>query len=173
MQLLCLSGLRHGQQKKKIEKMYTSIAAEQCNEYGTVIKKHQPHQQGQWSSWSAKKPKIDIAGIDNESDPDDDDFASDRSLTGSSEDDDTEIDEAQPLNAEVYFTWYFDPYSHCIDCRYPPFENHSDHWMWVREVKEEQNNHQRDWRQGQFTKSKSTVSSCNWELLQFSFIVPF
>ena len=50
MQLLCLSGLRRGQQKKKIEKMYTSIAAEQRNEYDTIIKKHQPCQQGQRSS---------------------------------------------------------------------------------------------------------------------------
>jgi hypothetical protein len=52
----------------------------------------------------AKKPKVDIAGMDHQSDPDDGDFASEGSLTESSEDGDTEVDEAQPLNAEVYFT---------------------------------------------------------------------
>ena len=83
--------------------MYTSIAAEQLNEYGTVIKKHQHCQQGHWL---AKKPKIDIASKDNESDPNDGDFTSDGPFMGSSEDDDTtEIDEAQPSNAEVHFFW--------------------------------------------------------------------
>ena len=116
--------------------MYTSIAAEQLNEYGTVIKKHQYRQQGRRL---AKKPKIDIAGEDNESDPDDGDFTSDGPLMGSSEDDDTEIDEAQPSNAEVHFFGSFDPHLLCIDCRYPPIENHSDNWTRVRKTKEEQN----------------------------------
>ena len=120
--------------------MYTSIAAEQLNEFGTVIKKHQRRQRGQRSSRSAKKRKIDVqvAGVDNESDPDDSEFVSDGSLTESSEDGDTEIDEAQPSNAEVYFLCGLsDIHSPCIDCRYPPFKNHSDHRTWVRKAKEE------------------------------------
>ena len=94
--VISLSGLRRGQWKKNIEKMYTSIVAEQHNKYGTVIKKHQPHQWGQWSSRPAKKLKIDIAGMDNRSDPDNDNFVSDGSLMGSSksEDGDTDIDKA-------------------------------------------------------------------------------
>ena len=92
--------------------MHTLIAAEQLDEYGVVVKKHQPHQQGQRSSRLAKKPKVDIAGIDHESDPDDGDFASEGSLTESSEDGDTEVDKAQPLNAEVYVTtWSFNLHS--------------------------------------------------------------
>ena len=92
--------------------MRTSIAAEQLNEYGVIVKKHQPHQQGEQSSRLAKKPKVDVAGMDHESDPDDSDFASDGSLTESSEDGDTEVDEAQPSNAEVYFTkWSFNLHS--------------------------------------------------------------
>ena len=55
--------------------MHTSIAPEQLDEYGVVVKKHQPCQQGQQSSRLAKKLKVDIAGIDHESDPDDGDFA--------------------------------------------------------------------------------------------------
>ena len=34
------SELCHGQWRKNVEKMHTSIAAEQCNEFGAVIKKH-------------------------------------------------------------------------------------------------------------------------------------
>jgi len=85
-----------------VDKLYTSIAAERCNEYGAIIKKHQPHQKGKRSSQSAKKPRVDTTGMD-ESDPEDSDFMSDGSLAGSSEDGDTEVDDAQPLMAEVYF----------------------------------------------------------------------
>ena len=85
--------------------MYASIAAEQHNKYGVIIKKHQPHQWGQQSSWSVNKYKVDLSGMENKSDPDDVDFVSNGSLTESSEDDDMEIDEAQPLNAEVYFIY--------------------------------------------------------------------
>ena len=35
--VMFVSGLWRGQQKKNVEKMYTSIAAEQLNEFGTVI----------------------------------------------------------------------------------------------------------------------------------------
>ena len=92
--------------------MHTSIAAEQLDEYDVVVKKHQPCQQGQWSSRLAKKPKVDIAGINHESDPDDGDFASEGLLMESSEDGNTEVDEAQPSNAEVYFTkWSFNLHS--------------------------------------------------------------
>jgi hypothetical protein len=95
------SALRRGQRKKNIEKMYTSIAAEQCNEDGVIIKKRQLPQRGQQSARLAKKPKLDTAGMDNESDPDDSNFVSDGSSTESLEDGDTEVDEAQPSNAEV------------------------------------------------------------------------
>jgi hypothetical protein len=92
--------------------MHTSIAAEQRNEYGAILKKHQPRQQGQRSSRSAKKPKVDVAGMDHESDPDDSDFASDGSLAESMEDGDTEVDEVQPSNAEVYLAKSsFNPHS--------------------------------------------------------------
>jgi hypothetical protein len=83
--------------------MYASIAADQCNEYGAIIKKRQPCQRGQQSSRLAKKLKADTAGKDDESDPDDSDFASDGSSTESLEDGDTEVDQAQPSNTEVYF----------------------------------------------------------------------
>jgi hypothetical protein len=83
--------------------MHTSIAAEQLNEFGTVTKKHQFRQRGQRSSRATKKPKTDVADMDNESDPDDDDFGSDGLSMGSSEGSDTEIDKVQPLNAEVFF----------------------------------------------------------------------
>lgn len=84
--------------------MQISIAAEQHNEYGSIIKKHQPGQRGQRSRRLAKKPKVDAAGIDNASDPDDSDFMSDELSAESpeSEDGDTEVDEAQPSNAEVF-----------------------------------------------------------------------
>ena len=92
--------------------MHTSIAAEQLDKYGVIVKKHQPHQQGQRSSWLAKKPKVDVAGIDHESDPDDGDFTSEGFLMESLEDGDTEVDEAQPSNTEVYFTkWSFNLHS--------------------------------------------------------------
>ena len=92
--------------------MHALIAAEQFDKYGVIVKKHQPHQQGQWSSQFAKKPKVDIAGIDHESNPDDGDFASEGLLTESSENGDTEVDEAQPSNTEVYFTkWSFNLHS--------------------------------------------------------------
>ena len=84
--------------------MYTSIAAEQRNEYGVIIKKHQPHQRGQKSTRSVKKPRVITAGMDDESDPDDSNFVSDGSSMESSEDGDTEVDEEQPSNAEVYST---------------------------------------------------------------------
>jgi hypothetical protein len=98
-----VSGLRRGERKRNIEKMHTSIAAEQCSEYGAMIKKHHPHQQGQRSSRLTKKPKVDVIGVDHESDPNDGDFASDGSSMESSEVGDTEIDEARPSNAEVCF----------------------------------------------------------------------
>jgi hypothetical protein len=41
--------------------------------------------------------------MNHESNPDDSDFTSDGSLTDSSEDGDTEVNEAQPLNTEVHF----------------------------------------------------------------------
>ena len=82
--------------------MYASIAAEQCNEYGALIKKHQPHQQGQRSNRSAKKPKINVTGMGDASDPEDSDFTSDSLSTESLEGGDTEVDEAQPLNAKVF-----------------------------------------------------------------------
>ena len=77
--------------------------------------------------------------MDNKSDPDDGDFLADGSLTGSSEEGgDTEIDEAQPSNIEVYlFFLFFNPHLPCINCRYPPFKNHSNHRTWVRKAKEE------------------------------------
>jgi hypothetical protein len=81
--------------------MYASIDADQCNEYSAIIKKCQPCQQGQQSNRLAKRLKADTAGKDNESDPDDGDFASDGSSTESLENDDTEVDQAQPSNAEV------------------------------------------------------------------------
>jgi hypothetical protein len=64
--------------------MRTSIAAEQRNEYGAVLKKHQPRQRGHQSSRSAKKPKVDVR-MDHESDPDDGDFTSDGSSMERSE----------------------------------------------------------------------------------------
>jgi hypothetical protein len=82
--------------------MLASIAAEQRNEYGAVIKKRQPCQRGQQSSRSAKKLKVDAAGLDNASDPNDSDFMSDGSSTDSLEDGGTEVDEAHPSNAEVF-----------------------------------------------------------------------
>ena len=92
--------------------MHALIAAEQLDKYGVIVKKHQPCQQGQRSSRLAKKPKVDVAGINHESDPDDGDFASEGLLMESSEDSDTEVDEAQPLNTEVYFTkWSFNLHS--------------------------------------------------------------
>jgi len=92
--------------------MHTLIAAEQHNEYGAIIRKHQPHQWGQQSSWLAKKPKVDTAGMDHECDPDDGNFTSDGSFMESLEDGDTEVDEAQSSNAEVYFIkWSFNPHS--------------------------------------------------------------
>jgi hypothetical protein len=81
--------------------MYASIAADQRNEYGVIIKKRQHCQRGQQSSRLSKKLKADAAGEDNESDPDDSDFASDGLSTESLEDGDTEVDQAQPLNTEV------------------------------------------------------------------------
>jgi len=93
--------LRRGGRKKNTEKMYTSIAAEQCNEFGDVIKKHRAHGQGRRSGRPAKKTKITTTDMDNKSDPDDSDFASDGSLMGSSDDGETEIDEAHPSNAEI------------------------------------------------------------------------
>ncbi|KAI0285201.1 hypothetical protein BC826DRAFT_1109379 [Russula brevipes] len=87
-------GLRRSHRKRNVDKLYTSIAAEQCNEYGATIKKHRPKQQGQRSSRSAKKPRVDTAGMD-ESDPEDSDFMSDGSSVGSSEDGETEVDDAQ------------------------------------------------------------------------------
>ena len=104
---MSLSGFGRGQRKKNVKKMYTSIAADQLDEFGTVVKKHQLRQRGQRSSRPAKKLKIDVAGMDNESDPDDGEFVSDGSLTESSEDGDTEMDEALPSNAEVYYIWSF------------------------------------------------------------------
>ena len=90
--VISLSDLRRGQRKKNTEKMLTSIAAEQCNEFGVVIKKHRLHEQGQRSGRPVKKPKINTADMDNKSDPDDGDFASDSgSFMGSSEGD-TEIE---------------------------------------------------------------------------------
>jgi hypothetical protein len=124
--------------------MHVSIAAEQRNEYGAVIKKHQPCQRGERSSRLAKKPKLDAAGIDNVSDPDDSDFMSDGLLAESleSEDGDIEVDEAQPSNAEVFIYDVLTLRSSlmlcCIDCRYPPFKNCSDNRTWVRKAKEEQ-----------------------------------
>ena len=95
--------------------MYTLIAAEQLNEYGVVVKKHQPRQQGQRSSRSVKKPKVDVADMDHESDPDDSDFPSDGSSMESSEAGDMEVDEAQPSNAEVYFAKLsFNPHLHYV-----------------------------------------------------------
>ena len=94
--------------------MQISIAAEQRNEYDSIIKKHQPGQWGQQSRWLAKKPKVDTAGIDNASDPDDSDFMSDKLLAESleSKDGDTEVDEVQPSNAEVFiYRWHFDLHS--------------------------------------------------------------
>ena len=84
--------------------MHASIAAEQHSEYGAVIKKRQPCQQGERSSRLAKRPKLNAAGIGNVSDPDDSDFMSDGLSAESleSEDGDTEVDEAQPSNAEVF-----------------------------------------------------------------------
>ena len=104
-----LSGLRRGERKKNAEKMYTSIAAEQLtNKFGAVIKKHLPHQRGQRPNRPAKKLKIDspdvqVAGLgmDNESQADADDGDYNELLVESSEDGDTEIEEAQPSNAEV------------------------------------------------------------------------
>jgi hypothetical protein len=66
--VISLSGLRRGQRKKNTEKLYTSIAAEQLNEFGSVIKKHRLHQQGPRSSRPVKKPKMDTTCIDDESD---------------------------------------------------------------------------------------------------------
>lgn len=95
------TNLRRGERKKNTEKMHTSIAAEQCNELGVVLKKHRLPEQGQQSGRPAKKPKINTTDMDNKSDPDDGDFASDGSLMGSSEDNDTEVDEVHPSNAEI------------------------------------------------------------------------
>jgi hypothetical protein len=82
--------------------MHASIAAEQCNEYGAFVKKHQPRQQGQRSGRSAKKHKVNVAGMGDEIDPEDSDFMSDSSSAVSLEGGDTEVDEAQPSNAEVF-----------------------------------------------------------------------
>ena len=84
--------------------MQASIAAEQCNEYDGIIKKHQPDQRGQRSSRLAKKPKVDAAGIDNAPDPDDSDFMSDGLLAESLESEvgDTKVNGAQPSNADVF-----------------------------------------------------------------------
>ena len=81
--------------------MHASIAAEQCNEYGAVVKKHQSRQQGPRSSRLAKKPKVN-AGLGDETDPEDSDFMSDSLSTESLEGGETEVDEAQPSNAEVF-----------------------------------------------------------------------
>jgi hypothetical protein len=99
---MSFSGLRRGERKKNAEKMYSSIAADKLTDkFGTIIKKHLPHQRGQRSSRPAKKLKIDVVDMDNESDPNDGQFVSDES-SSESEDGDTEIDDAQPLNAEVF-----------------------------------------------------------------------
>ncbi|KAH9044093.1 hypothetical protein EDB83DRAFT_2317944 [Lactarius deliciosus] len=92
-----------GKRKRNVEKLYASIAAEQRDEYGAIVKKRRPCQQGQKSSRSAKKPKTVAAGIDSESDPDDGNFVSDGSSTEGSQGDDTEVDdlEAQPSNTEI------------------------------------------------------------------------
>ena len=84
--------------------MHTSIAAEQCNEYGAVIKKHQPCQRGERASQLAKKPKLNAAGIEDVSDPNDSNFMSDGSLVEGLESEvgDMEVDEAQSSNAEVF-----------------------------------------------------------------------
>jgi hypothetical protein len=82
--VMSLSDLRRGERKKNTEKMHTSIAAKQCNELGVVLKKHRLPEQGQQSGRPAKKPKINATDMDNKSDPDDGDFASDGSLMGSS-----------------------------------------------------------------------------------------
>ena len=84
--------------------MHTSIAAEQRNEYDAVIKKHQPCQQGERASQLAKKPKLNAAGIDDVSNPDDSNFMSNGSSVEGLESEvgDTEVDEPQPSNAEVF-----------------------------------------------------------------------
>jgi hypothetical protein len=93
--------------------MYTSIAAEQLtNKFGTIIKKHLPNRQCQQPSRPAKKLKIDVVGIDNESDPDDGEYVSDKLLIERSEDGDTEIEEAQPSNAEVFSFMVFPIFTH-------------------------------------------------------------
>ena len=121
--------------------MYTSIAAKQLtNKFGVIIKKNLPHrQQPAHPSRPAKKLKMDsdVLAIDNtpdDSDPDDGEYVSDELLIESSEDGDTEIEEDQPSNAEAFSFFYgpSDLHSLCIDCRYPPFKNHSNHWTWIR-----------------------------------------
>src|SRR5271155_2671501 len=88
---MSFSGLRRGERKKNAEKMYSSIAADKLTDkFGTIIKKHLPHQRGQRSSRPAKKLKIDVVDMDNESDPNDGKFVSDES-SSESEDGDTEI----------------------------------------------------------------------------------
>ena len=146
--------------------MNVSIAAERCNEDGAVIKKCQPCRQGQQPGCLSKKPKGDIAGMDDKSDPEDGDFLSDGLLAESLEEGDTEVDEAQPSNAEVcaYMICQCSYLSSlrvtCIDCRYTPFENHSNDWTGFKKAKEEQSY---CWSQGQLT---STIPGCNWELIQ-------
>lgn len=99
------SELRRGQRRKNVEKMHASIAAERRNEFGAVIKKHRPHRRGQQSSRPLKKSKVDATAVQDPSDPDDTDFvSSDESLMETSEAGDTEINEAEPLIAEVCFT---------------------------------------------------------------------
>jgi hypothetical protein len=124
--------------------MHASITAEQRNEYGAVIRRHQPCQRGQQSSQLAKKPKVNAAGMDNVSDPDDGNFMSESDRLSieslESEDGDTEVDEALFSNAEVFIYCVALILTHtlpCIDCGHPPFKNHSDNWTWVRKAKEE------------------------------------
>ena len=78
-----------------------SITAKQCNKYGAIVKKHQSCQQGPQSSRLAKKPKVN-AGLGDKTDPEDSDFMSDSLSTESLKGGETEVNEAQPLNAEIF-----------------------------------------------------------------------
>jgi len=51
-----------------------------------------------------RNPRLTVAGMDYESNPDNSNFMSDGSLTESSEDGETEVDKAQPSNAKVFIS---------------------------------------------------------------------